>query len=95
VLAFQLFFNFLSVPKRSKHGVWKGKGFGCFGARAFFVVFLFYTWSLVWALGRLDFPGLFVSFSFSLLEYLSIHTSDGCMLGQGKDRTVELKFELD
>jgi hypothetical protein len=41
--------------------------------------------------------GLSSCFSFSVLEYLLIHTSDGCVFGSGKGRdgTVELKINLD
>jgi hypothetical protein len=95
--SFSIFSQYLSV--QSMEFGWD-LDFGVGWGAGFLLVFLFLfwdTWSPVWALERLDFPGRFVSFSFSLLEYLLIHTSDGCVFGSGKGRdgTVELKINLD
>lgn len=71
-------------------GIWS-----CLGA-GFPLVFLFFfgiPGHLFWALELLDFPGLFCFLFCFFLEYLSIHTSDGCILGLGRGGTIE--FEIN
>ena len=96
VLAFQ-FFNFLSVPKRSKHGFWLGFGFGW--GTGFLVVFLVFVLGYLGHLfgHRNDwiFLGFLSLFLFLFWGTCRFTQAMECILGQGMDGTVELKINLD
>lgn len=71
-------------------------GFGLVWARAFLLFFFSFfgiPGHLFWALERLDFPRLFCFLFCFFLEYLSIHTSDECILGLGRGGTTEFEIK--